>query len=330
VSVEAVIVPASFGWVCLQLQYDGRFPPSGLLADLTRLGWNVPPPPSRPASAIDWETPDPLTGQRFSVRPWRALHDIDPPGRPTARASWDADRRAAALRALAPVFSAHQVTVRSSVPELAQLALAAPPPDVADTPALVSFSAPVGCIEPIEVYVRSLGLPHHVAVEVRKRREMYRGSVSERAVPTLVGQILVPCADVGSVQARLREELATVEVRTATDADAERLRTDVPAAGAAPDTSAVAPAPGVTVPYAVVQVAIPVDAEFIVKRIVDHPVLVGLPVTVTPDLAVPSRPGSQRTVEVVCPPGMASLVRTVLAGEAGAAEEAVVVRLHGA
>ena len=60
-AVEAVVAPASFGWVLLQLHYDGRRPPVALLRDIAALGWSVPPPPARPARAIDWHTPDPAT-----------------------------------------------------------------------------------------------------------------------------------------------------------------------------------------------------------------------------------------------------------------------------
>jgi hypothetical protein len=228
VSVEAVLAPASFGWVQLQLHYDGRRPPIGLLDDIARLGWSVPPPPSRPASAIDWYTPDPMTGERFTVRPWRAVHDIDPPGRRAARSTWDAGDRAGALRALAPVLVGHQVQVTSPVPELVALATAVRtagdptaatpvvPGRAGHLPVVVSFTAPAERLERIDGFLRSTGLSFVAVTELRTRRQVYRGSVAETDVMVVVGEVVVRADRSEALRARLRDEQALAQERPAT------------------------------------------------------------------------------------------------------------------
>ena len=51
------------------LSFQGTEEPVELWAELTRMGWNVPHCPPRPASAIVWE-PDPITGTNYTIRPW--------------------------------------------------------------------------------------------------------------------------------------------------------------------------------------------------------------------------------------------------------------------
>jgi hypothetical protein len=352
VTVEAVVLPASFGWVSLQLHYDGREPPVGLLDDIAHLGWSVPPPPARPASAIDWYTPDPLTGQRFTVRPWHAVHDIEAPGRHSAPATWPADRRAGALRALASVFLGHSVVVTSSVPELAALARgdgpepfdpcapAAEPPRRGQAGAdmvIVSFSARVEQRDRIEAMLRAGGLVHRTSAEAQTRRQVFRGSVSEHSVLMVVGEALVRRDGVDALRARLREQQAAAEVRPAGPEDLERV--------AAARVGAAATPPGVAgaeahfadgAKQAVLQVEVARGAEGVVDRIVAHPSLAGLPVTVSPGTrpAVTQFRGTVSEtrqpcllVEVSCPPGRVRAVLAVLAHETGVAENQIDVRL---
>jgi hypothetical protein len=52
------------------LSFQGTEEPVELWVELTRMGWNVPHCPPRPASAILWE-PDPIAGTNYTIRPWR-------------------------------------------------------------------------------------------------------------------------------------------------------------------------------------------------------------------------------------------------------------------
>jgi hypothetical protein len=229
VSVEGVLAPAPFGWVLLQLHYDGRRPPTALLDDLARLGWTVPAPPSRPASAIDWYTPDPLTGERFTVKPWRAVHDIDPPGRATHRSAWTSEHRTVVLQALAPVLGGHQVQVSSPMPELVALVTAAAPApgpvgtDPGAGPAIVTFVAPFERFVRIDGFLRSTGLAYWSTTEVRTRKGMFRGSATEVDVKVVVGEVVVRAEQADALGARLRDELAMAKERPATTADLDRV-----------------------------------------------------------------------------------------------------------
>jgi hypothetical protein len=345
VSVEAVLAPAPFGWVSLQLHYDGRNPPFVLLRDLASLGWSMPPPASRPASAIDWYTPDPETGQSFTVRPWRAVHDIDPPGRASTRARWEPEQRAGVLRALASVFLGHRVLVTSSVPELAALASGERPapaagPGSADADVdlrsvIVSFTAPGARGPGIEALLRTAGLVHRLTTDLRVRHDVFRGSQTETLVPVVTGEAIVLRSEAEALRVRLQQEQATAEIRAARSEDLERLDpVRQPPEAQAPAEPVSAPG----VPSALVHVDLPMTGADTAQRIVAHPVLAGLDVTVAPG----TRPvaslfrGSVSEVErpclrvdVTCPPGMAPLVRAVLAQEARVSEDAVSVVQRG-
>ena len=52
------------------LSFDGLNPPMPMLADLAAIGWDVPPIPPRPSSAIEW-VPDPVAGTDYTIHPWR-------------------------------------------------------------------------------------------------------------------------------------------------------------------------------------------------------------------------------------------------------------------
>jgi hypothetical protein len=326
--VDAVMAPAAFGWVLLQLHYDGRRPPIALLDDIARLGWSVPPPPARPASAIDWYTPNPLTGERFTVNQWTAVHDIDPPGRNLARAAWNAGNRAVALRALAPVLHGHHVRVSSPVPELAGLlsgpatAPAAPGAPTDHGPVVVSFTAPIEGSEGVERFLQSTGLAYWSASEIRTRRQVFRGSVSEIDVRVLVGEVVVRGDQAGALADHLRGEQASVQSRPAVVDDFER----VDGARAAGTDPAGPPGPVSPVAPASLRVDLGMAAGDAVERLVHHPALEGLAVeagTGTRKETVVFRGSATEVarpclyVEVGCPADRLTLVRAVLAREAG-------------
>ena len=68
-------VTATLGWKSgrtlpvVTLSFDGLNSPDELLAELAALGWEVPPVPPRPSSAIEW-VPDPVLGTAYTVHPW--------------------------------------------------------------------------------------------------------------------------------------------------------------------------------------------------------------------------------------------------------------------
>jgi hypothetical protein len=339
-----------------------------LLDELARLGWSVPPPPARPASAIDWYTPDPETGERFTVRPWRAVHDVDPPGRYTRHATWTSASRADALRALAMAFRSHDVFVSSPVPELAALvtgvaadgaaddrAPAPAPPRGADSnrgPAIVSFEAPADRRDGIEGCLRDAGVVYRTGTEVRSRKQVFRGSVSEHEVVVLVGEAVVRGDQAGELRQRLGDVQAVAEVRVASTEDLKRLdparRRASPAPpptgtrpfGAGPGeavAAAAAPAgPVAASGQAVVHVALDRGAGAVVDRIVGNPVLAGLAVTVSPTTRVVTSVFRGSTTEaqqpcldvaVSCPPERIDVVRAALAHETGLPDARIVVLL---
>jgi hypothetical protein len=80
----------------IEVTYSGLEPPMALFEDLAMVGWVPPAIPPPPASAIDWNRPDPNTGQTFTIADYlveRAVIDSPRGSGPLGR--WtEADRRA--------------------------------------------------------------------------------------------------------------------------------------------------------------------------------------------------------------------------------------------
>lgn len=72
---SARVVTSHGGSAVVHLRYDGTLPPTEVLSQLQRAGWRdaIPSPP--PAAAVDWSTPDPVAGTRYSLRPFQAVTD---------------------------------------------------------------------------------------------------------------------------------------------------------------------------------------------------------------------------------------------------------------
>ncbi|WP_334144787.1 hypothetical protein [Rhabdothermincola sp.] len=101
--------------VWLEVAYDGLEPPSALFADLEMIGWRPPAPASPPRSAIDWSTPNPRTGERFTIRNWRVERQIiEPPPGSGPRGAWTVAERGAFLRAAEGVLRRHGVYALSA------------------------------------------------------------------------------------------------------------------------------------------------------------------------------------------------------------------------
>ena len=62
----------------LEVVYDGTAPPFELFSALARGGWNQPVVSPPPRSAIDWGTPDPVNGTRYTISPYRAVSRVAP------------------------------------------------------------------------------------------------------------------------------------------------------------------------------------------------------------------------------------------------------------
>lgn len=52
------------------LSFDGSSPPMEIFVGLAAVGWTIPRVPSPPSGAIDW-TPDPHTGNDYTIRAWK-------------------------------------------------------------------------------------------------------------------------------------------------------------------------------------------------------------------------------------------------------------------
>ena len=73
----------------LELVYDGTRPPEALFDSIARLGWHRPVAAPPPRSAVDWSTPDPVRGTRYTVRPFAAVVHLVPGERHDAPRSVD-------------------------------------------------------------------------------------------------------------------------------------------------------------------------------------------------------------------------------------------------
>ncbi len=134
--------------VWLEVSFAGLRPPVQLLDDLSMVGWGTPPIPPPPASAIDWATPDPTTGQNFTLNDYLVEHlVIDPPKGSAPLGRWnDADRKIH-LQVVERVLARHGLELRAGEPtsQLPPPPSRAPAPDaavVAPTPAPPSPPAP--------------------------------------------------------------------------------------------------------------------------------------------------------------------------------------------
>jgi hypothetical protein len=114
--------------VWLEVGYDGHRPPHDLFADLTMIGWRVPPTPPPPRAAIDWSTPDPATGERYTVQSWRVEgQQVDPPDGAGPRGAWLPAEAPAFLVALNGVLDRHGLTSRRAAAALATVTLVVEP-----------------------------------------------------------------------------------------------------------------------------------------------------------------------------------------------------------
>lgn len=116
------IVPKGVnGTVRLSIDFDGAQPPDQLFADLEMIGWNVAAMPPPPREAIDWSTPDPATGQRFTLSSWQVVgFVVEPPPGSARGGAWAAEETRPFIAALDGVLRRHGLDDRRrNPPELA-------------------------------------------------------------------------------------------------------------------------------------------------------------------------------------------------------------------
>ncbi len=90
----------------VSLSFQGLAEPTSLFTDLESLGWVIPSRPPRPASAIDWSTPD-ENGNAFTVRGYR-VDDFRPqPG------VWPTATRSRIGALTVAVLQRHKVTIHA-------------------------------------------------------------------------------------------------------------------------------------------------------------------------------------------------------------------------
>ncbi len=214
--------------VWLEVAYDGLAPPTGLFADLEMIGWRPPSIASPPRSAIDWTTPDPETGQRFTIRDWRVTDQVvEPPPGSGSRGTWTAADRHPFLVTLDGVLRRHGIFVLS-----AELGTLPPPPPAATAPAAPVTAAAEPAPEPAAgrtstalvaehgvvrlvaevdaalasaagVTLTELGITHRVAVIDVVTERTYRGSTYETRATVRCLEVCAPEAAADLVVERL-------------------------------------------------------------------------------------------------------------------------------
>jgi hypothetical protein len=165
--------------VWLEVTYDGTDPPRALFDDLEMIGWTTPTTPPPPRTAIDWTTPDPSTGERYTLRSWlveAAL--VEPPAGSGPRGAWTAEERPAYLLALDGVLRRHALSSEPRVrcQPTATLVLLAEPSRRAAIEAVLAAAAVDARLSPATVTV------------IRQ----YRGSPYEVEVPALRFDVDLP------------------------------------------------------------------------------------------------------------------------------------------
>lgn len=126
----------------LEIDYDGLEPPMALFEDLTMIGWTPPVAAPPPARSIDWSTPDPTTGERFTVRPYRVEGAVaTAPSGSGPRGRWTDADRAAFMVALQGVLRRHGLGDASG-PAHSTGALPPPPVDLPPPPAPAATPSP--------------------------------------------------------------------------------------------------------------------------------------------------------------------------------------------
>jgi hypothetical protein len=212
--------------VWLEVTYQGLAPPTDLFADLALVGWVPPTPAPPPHEAIDWSTPDEVTGERFTLRDYTvAAAVVQPPAGSAGRGTWTDAERAAHLAALRRVLDRHAgvelddpaALVRPPAPPAPGLppppAPIASAPTAADAPPFtpspgataVLVTAPIkpSLAPRAEDLLVALGVTVVFDSQERVRTERYRGATYETTVTELHLAAIAPPDRLDAVAAGL-------------------------------------------------------------------------------------------------------------------------------
>jgi len=231
--------------VWLEVAYDGLEPPRALFADLEMIGWRPPAPASPPRSAIDWSTPNPCTGDRFTIRNWRVEGQvIEPPPGSGPRGAWTAAERGAFLRAADGVLRRYGIHVLAA--ETGSLPAPPAPATRTDPPAPSPPPAPAVPEQPVEAHTPA------PAAEPAERGGEHGGSEAIVAVviePTRRAIVTAAVAELG-LEAAWSPATLTVRHRYRgseyeAESPAHRVELRVPADAAGDVARALAAAAGV-------------------------------------------------------------------------------------
>lgn len=234
--------------VWLEVAYDGLEPPRALFADLEMIGWRPPVPASPPRSAIDWSTPNPCTGERFTIRNWRVEGQIiEPPAGSGPRGAWTAAERWAFLRAADGVLRRHGVYALAAEAGSPAAPPASAPAARTDPAALATPPPPTNPAPPVETRTTA------PATEPAERGSEHGGSEAVIVVviePTRRAIVTAAVAELG-LEAAWSPATLTVRYRYRgseyeAESPAHRVELRVPADAAADVARAVAAVAGVS------------------------------------------------------------------------------------
>ena len=180
----------------LELIYDGTFPPQTLFDALEASGWEHPVVVPPPASAIDWSTPDPIKGTRYTVLPYRAVSRVALVG---------SDRSGRAVELAMATAHAHGAMVpdRYRPGVTLETGPTSPTPDDAGSVATLTVVLP---IDRVDVTLTTLGeavvlVDQHPTTV--KRTHSYRGRSVETEAPATELVLRVRSGRLADVQSEL-------------------------------------------------------------------------------------------------------------------------------
>jgi hypothetical protein len=180
----------------LEVVYDGTKPPIGLFDALVAAGWSQPVAAPPPRSAIDWATPDPAAGTRYTIAPYRAV----------SRVALPPDRNGTGL-VDAGLVDAAMVTAASHGASVPVLVPTTPEASLADAIVSAVIATPR-----VEGAVAMFG-PSVVVLErtptVITTTNTYRGRTCESQAPAIRISVCVPAAELDDVTTILQQVAAS-------------------------------------------------------------------------------------------------------------------------
>lgn len=220
----------------LEVSYPGLEPPVALFSDLEMIGWKVPPPVPPPATAIDWTTPNPVTGERFTITEYLVeAAVVEPPAGSGRHGAWTDGERPAFERSLRGVLARHGLE-HEPEPEVVGFAQrvvepagrgrrlfgslrealpAEPPPEpvAVHLPASIDIEGGVrleATVDPVHhaalaAKVAALGLVAEFRTVDARHVESYRGSRHEKVLPASQAVVLVAHIDAPQIATALAE-----------------------------------------------------------------------------------------------------------------------------